>query len=700
MEKTMKYGARKGTMNFWRRWLAKVTSRELVIFPIPGADLLRVYQSEPMNREARLAESPKEANVLLVIGDLSVEMAERAATIYAQIPRPRVLVLAGPDHLSPLPHPDVHVPLEKDFLETVLPAARECLSSYSWTEEAEPFRPEKLVKEIEAATQEQGHMHDHHGHGAHEGHDHSAHKHTDHGAHEGHDHSAHNHSDHGAHEGHDHSAHKHTDHGAHEGHDHSSHHHEKTEEDHAHLHGEHSNGGHDHGSGFMSMKAMTKDLTRSADGLPMEWSDVQFGPFHPGLPGGLRLSMKLDGDTVVKAVADRDQQGFNLPASITNNPAALPEYLEAVNPEAPVSYRLLAQKALVNFSGAVADSALTFPEAVLLEKERIISHLNWLAVFATTLGSDWMRDQSIKHYHRFQNGSGNSNQLSGFISRIKKMPYLKLKLSAGHQNLEVKNHSHSTHSTPEHSQGSHDHSAHKISDHGEHQNHEHSSHQHGKAEGGHNHSHESHEHSTHHHETHSGHTEQKSEDNHQGHENHHQGHGEHINHENHDHSRGINEAKDQDVVPGQLPNETTGPVARAAGIEKDQRLEEYVYEQNGWKPSTASGNTAWSRLKVRLDEMEQSLRFIAKAGDKFVVDPSQKIDIPSKGMGNGIAYIESPRGIVTLKFHIHEGKLAHFQLTTPSEALLDVIQQVTAKLELADALTAVASLDISPREIH
>ena len=732
METTMRYGARKGTMNFWRRWLAKAASRELSIFPVPGADLLRIYQSEPLHGEARLADSPKEANVLLVIGDVSTELAERAATVYAQMPRPRVLVIAGPEHLDPLPHPDVHVPLEKDFLETALSAARECLSSYSWTEEAEPYRPEKLAKEIEAAAQQQGHMHHHHhghgghghdhgdgGHGhSHEGHDHSGHDHSGHGghghdhghgghghSHEGHDHSAHDHSGHGGH-GHDHS--QHGGH-SHEGHDHSGHDHEGHDHSgHDHSgHGghDHGHGGHDHGPGFMSMIAMTKDLPRSPDGLPMEWSDVQFGPFHPGLPGGLSLSMKLDGDTVVKAEAGQGLLGHNLPASVLNNPASLPEYLAAAHPMAPVTYRLLAQKALVNFSGKTPDSTLTLSEAVMLEKERVTSHLNWMAVFATALGSDWMRDQAIKHYHRFQNGIGNMEQLSGFIRRIKKMPYLKLKLSAAvHNPGGTEKHSEEaagTHKDHHHEHNADSHSGHcheesgeqKPHDHGGHEGHEHDHGAHGHGEEhdhheGHGHSHEGHQHGEHDHHSHEMHQ-------HTGHETH-----DHHEHVHHDHASKDEKNKVTGAVPGQLPDDITGPVARAAGIEKDHRLEEAVYQQAGWTPVTAAGNNAWSRLMVRLDEMEQSLRFIEKAGNDSGKESSRKINIPSVGMGNGIAHIESPRGIVTLKFHIHEGKLAHMHLTTPSVALAGLVKPVTEQQELADALIAVNSLDISPWEIN
>tara|TARA_R110002072_G_scaffold241207_1_gene400064 strand:+ start:17803 stop:20340 length:2538 start_codon:yes stop_codon:yes gene_type:complete len=845
MKKTMKYGAQKGSMNFFRRWLAKVASRELCLFPVPGPDVLRAYQSEPLYGKARLTANPREANVLLIIGDTNPGMAEQAAIVYAQMPRPRVLVLAGPKHLDPLPHPDVHVALEKDFLQTALPAVRECLSSLAWMDEPEPYQPEALVNKIEEAGQQQGHMHDHGGHdhsshGAHdhaheghqhggheghehhheehahsahqhgnveeghnhdhhdhghlsghkkEGHDHSAHTHSAHEGHDhshedhknhghshsgeaeageskgchgatdkpGHDHGAHQHGEHG-HEGHEHSGHQHGEHSAHqkhqhEGHDHSGHNHgahqhgehgheghQHKEHDHsqheehghshgghehsAHQHGDHGHGGHDHGSGFMSMIAMTKDLPRSTDGLPMEWSDVQFGPFHPGLPGGLRISMKLDGDTVAEAEADKELPSRNLLASIPEDPAELPEYLEAINPMAPVTYRLLAQKALANFSDEAGNSALTLSEAALLEKERITSHLNWLVVFASTLGSGWMRDQAIKHYHLFQNDTGNMEQLSGFIHRIKKMPYLKLKLSvAVHNPEETEKHNqgavethkehHHEHNADSHSdhcheevdeQKPHDHGGHedhehhhKEHDHGEdHENNEGHGHSHeGHHHGDHDHSHETHQHSGHEgHEHHSGHEtkEHHGDHDHHSHEMHQHGGHEHVHH---DHGK---DKKDHpsSTIHGWLPDDITGPVARAAGIHKDIRMQEAVYKRSGWSPSTASGNNAWSRLMVRLDEIEQSLRFIEKARNDSGRESSRKINIPSVGMGNGIAHIESPRGEVSLKLHIHEGKLANVQLTTPSAALVGLVKPVTEQQELADALVAVASLDILP----
>ena len=49
---------------------------------------------------------------------------------------------------------------------------------------------------------------------------------------------------------------------------------------------------------FMSMVDMTRDMPESPDGLKMERITVPFGPFFPGLPGGLRLDLTLDGDAV------------------------------------------------------------------------------------------------------------------------------------------------------------------------------------------------------------------------------------------------------------------------------------------------------------------------------------------------------------------------------------------------------------------
>jgi Ni,Fe-hydrogenase III large subunit len=140
-------------------------------------------------------------------------------------------------------------------------------------------------------------------------------------------------------------------------------------------------------------------------------------------------------------------------------------------------------------------------------------------------------------------------------------------------------------------------------------------------------------------------------------------------------------------------------VSRAAGFPNDSRTNETVYQEFGWQPVTTEGNNGWSRLLVRLGEMEQSLRFIEYLEGSGETDPGSEITIPETGMGNGSASIEGPRGEITLNFHIHEGKLAHLKLATPSAIWVNLVQPMTEQLELADALLAVNSLDLSSREL-
>lgn len=139
--------------------------------------------------------------------------------------------------------------------------------------------------------------------------------------------------------------------------------------------------------GFMSMIAITKDLPRSRDGLPMEWVDVPFGPLFPGVPGGLALTLTLDGDTVARAALTLGATHRGLVATWLGPAAAFSDRLARIDPLAPVAYRLLAWRAL----DAVADSRVN--EAAErgriggLERERAASHLGWLAAFCSLLGT-------------------------------------------------------------------------------------------------------------------------------------------------------------------------------------------------------------------------------------------------------------------------------------------------------------------------
>jgi Ni,Fe-hydrogenase III large subunit len=168
---------------------------------------------------------------------------------------------------------------------------------------------------------------------------------------------------------------------------------------------EHGARGMDHmqmgsGGGFMSMVMMTRDLPRSADGLPMEWLDVPFGPLFSGLPGGLALTLTLDGDTVAGAKVEPGTLWRELEASW---PGPVEEFVERfvrLDPLSPAAYRALAQQALEAAGSPPVEPAVRRQWVAVLERERAASHLGWLASFAFLMGERMLEQQAAALRHR------------------------------------------------------------------------------------------------------------------------------------------------------------------------------------------------------------------------------------------------------------------------------------------------------------
>ncbi len=148
---------------------------------------------------------------------------------------------------------------------------------------------------------------------------------------------------------------------------------------------------------------------------------------------------------------------------------------------------------------------------------------------------------------------------------------------------------------------------------------------------------------------------------------------------------------------GTLPDdaETSGPVARAAGLAKDARAEEEAYLSLDFEPVVRDGDDALARLRVRLAEIEQSLRLVRKAGSVSV----QGVSFDGAASGAGVAAIETPRGVATLRMTLQDGVISDFELDTPSTMHHELIEAVVEQREVADALVGVASLDLSPWEV-
>ncbi len=143
---------------------------------------------------------------------------------------------------------------------------------------------------------------------------------------------------------------------------------------------------------------------------------------------------------------------------------------------------------------------------------------------------------------------------------------------------------------------------------------------------------------------------------------------------------------------GSLPR---GPVARAARLADDARADDPVYRRLGFVPVVRDGNDAWSRLDVRLTELEQSLDLVLAVG--AVVIPERLL---SAGVGGtGGATVETPRGAATLRLTVADGLARAVVVDTPSAHNLRLVKSVAEGREMADALVGVASLDLSPWEM-
>jgi Ni,Fe-hydrogenase III large subunit len=405
----------------------------LRVLVVPGPDVARAYGLDPVAVGMRMVATPRHANVMMLVGALSPAMQSAAVILYAQMMRPRVLCALGSDDFDPLPTPEVRCDLSQTGLIASEAQLRVALAQHAFLPHAVDFTAAMLDAHVEytcsmhpdvaedapgscpkcgmdlipregAAPDASAHGHAHdHGHGGQSHHppdpESSAHAAMDHGkmdhgkanpgddSHTGMDHEKKGHDPAGGpHRGGDDKHHGNMDSGDKP---------QSPEKDDDRKKGEMN----DDEMGFMSMVDVTKDLPRSPDGLPMDWIEVPFGPVFPGLPGGLQLSLTLDGDSVANArVQGLDDAGAILPADGIEARQFI-DRLAAMDPLAPVSYRVLACRALEAASGHTpADSTLRSRVAVL-ERERIASHLNWLALFASQIGLEWLEHRAARLQH-------------------------------------------------------------------------------------------------------------------------------------------------------------------------------------------------------------------------------------------------------------------------------------------------------------
>jgi hypothetical protein len=119
-----------------------------------------------------------------------------------------------------------------------------------------------------------------------------------------------------------------------------------------------------------------------------------------------------------------------------------------------------------------------------------------------------------------------------------------------------------------------------------------------------------------------------------------------------------------------LAGQGAGPVARAAGLAEDVRLEDPAYRELGFEPIIVDGGDAAARLRLRLAEAAQSFDLAARAGDRRTTLRGR---------------VESPRG------RLEPG-------SGPSARLLPLVPGAIRETEWGDAVTTLVSLDIDLEE--
>lgn len=350
-------GARGVEPSFFRRLVSRAMARELSAFVVPGAEIVRAHGLDLPASGLAEAITPRHASVLVVVGELPEELAESAIVAYAQMPRPRAVLALGASEASLPTAPDFSGALDQGSLESGVAELRRLFSEAVFDTRAEDFEAAVLESTIEYACpmhpevvqDEPGACHkcgmdlvaQEAGGGEH---------------------------DHGKH-----------DHGDSE--DEQETHEESSEEEGDEIPSPVS------GDDFMSMLEMTEGAPRGSDGLQMEWVRTPFGPLFPGLPGGLTLAFTLGGDTVEQVEYGSAANGRG---DLRGAAASLGERAAGLDPLSPVSYRLLASRALEDAIGRDPDGNTELARVLALERERAASHLSWLAGFGKIIGYEWL----------------------------------------------------------------------------------------------------------------------------------------------------------------------------------------------------------------------------------------------------------------------------------------------------------------------
>jgi NADH-quinone oxidoreductase subunit D len=164
------------------------------------------------------------------------------------------------------------------------------------------------------------------------------------------------------------------------------------------------------------------------------------------------------------------------------------------------------------------------------------------------------------------------------------------------------------------------------------------------------------------------------------------------------------------VGVGILPPETainagvTGPVLRASGVNWDLRkMDPYsIYDRFEFDVPLFNDGDIYSRFRIRMEEMRQSLRIIEQALRQFPEGPV-KADIPKllrPPAGDAYGHIEAPKG--ELGFYVvSDGSVAPYRCHIRPTSLLNLtaLKEMVIGWKIADLVSIFGSIDICLGEV-
>lgn len=149
----------------------------------------------------------------------------------------------------------------------------------------------------------------------------------------------------------------------------------------------------------------------------------------------------------------------------------------------------------------------------------------------------------------------------------------------------------------------------------------------------------------------------------------------------------------------------TGPMLRASGVKWDVRKDEpyMIYDRFDFKIPVGKNGDSWDRFKVRLEEIEESLKIIEQAiGGLPPGNAVVKVNKVFKAPAGEEVYLrtENPRG--ELGFYlVSDGGLKPYRnkIRSPSFSNLAVLPELVRGLNISDMVCVLGSTDIVMGEI-